>query len=63
MDQAALLFTGFIAIWLTQDESESRRKYACLFGLAGQPFLVLQCIHDRPMGNIRFVFRLHMDMD
>lgn len=38
MDQIALALTGFIAIWLTQDKDESRRKYACLFGLAGQPF-------------------------
>jgi len=38
MDQIAIALTGVIAIWLSQDERESWRKYACLFGLVGQPF-------------------------
>ena len=38
MEQIMIAFTGVIAIWLSQDKRDSFRKYACLFGLAGQPF-------------------------
>jgi len=38
MEQIAIVFTGAVAIWLTQQANESWKKYACLFGLAGQPF-------------------------
>jgi len=38
MDQIAIALTGVVAIFLSQDESANRRKYACLFGLASQPF-------------------------
>ena len=38
MVQLIIAVTGIISIWLTQDESENRRKYACIFGLMGQPF-------------------------
>jgi len=38
MDQIAIALTGVVAIWLSQDKDESWRKYACLFGLVGQPF-------------------------
>lgn len=35
--QIIIAIFGVTAVWLSQDEQESRRKYACLFGLAGQP--------------------------
>jgi hypothetical protein len=38
MDQIMIAFTGVIAIWITQQENDKLKKYACLFGLAGQPF-------------------------
>lgn len=38
MDQLAIAFTGVTAIFLTQSKHESRRRFACLFGIAGQPF-------------------------
>ncbi len=38
IEQIAIAFTGVIAIWLSQDDKESRRKFACIFGLIGQPF-------------------------
>jgi hypothetical protein len=38
MDQALIAITGIVAIWLSQDSRAGWRKYACLFGLAGQPF-------------------------
>ena len=36
--QLLLAVTGVVAILLTQSTRSDRRKYACLFGLAGQPF-------------------------
>ena len=38
MDQIAIAATGCIAIWLVNDRRERWRRWACLFGLAGQPF-------------------------
>ena len=38
LEQIAIAFTGVAAIWLSQDESEARRKWACIFGLISQPF-------------------------
>jgi len=38
MEQIAILFTGVAAIWLSQDKRENFRKYACIFGIIGQPF-------------------------
>ena len=38
MEQIGIALTGIVAIWLTQQSNESWKKYACLFGLAGQPF-------------------------
>lgn len=38
MEQIAIAMTGVVAIWLSQDARASWRRYACLFGIAGQPF-------------------------
>ena len=38
IEQILIACTGAVAIWLSQDARESWRKYACLFGMAGQPF-------------------------
>ena len=37
IEQIALGLTGGTAIWLSQDARLSVRKWACIFGLAGQP--------------------------
>jgi hypothetical protein len=37
-EQIAIALTGVVAIWLSQDKRNSFRKYACIFGLIGQPF-------------------------
>lgn len=37
-DQLIIALTGSLAIWLVNDERESRRKWAGVVGLAGQPF-------------------------
>lgn len=38
MDQLAIMFTGVTAVFLSQSKSERLRKFACIFGLIGQPF-------------------------
>jgi hypothetical protein len=38
VDQVGILQTGVIAVWLTQQKRESWRRWACIFGLLGQPF-------------------------
>jgi len=38
MDQLFIAITGVTAIFLTQSKDKQMRKYACLFGLMGQPF-------------------------
>ena len=38
MEQILIAFTGVIAMFLTQQSNEGVKKFACLFGIAGQPF-------------------------
>lgn len=33
-----IAITGAMAIWLSQDRRDEWKKYACIFGLVGQPF-------------------------
>jgi hypothetical protein len=40
IEQVAIAATGVTAIFLTQSRSANTRRYACLFGLAGQPFWI-----------------------
>lgn len=36
--QIGIAVFGVIAVWLSQAPNESQRRYACLFGMASQPF-------------------------
>jgi len=38
LDQIGIALTGLIAVWLTQDQRESWQRWACIFGILGQPF-------------------------
>lgn len=38
IEQFGIALFGVTAIFLSQAKSAEQRKYACLFGLAGQPF-------------------------
>jgi len=38
--QIIIAITGVVAIFLTQAENKQTQRYACLFGLAGQPFWI-----------------------
>ena len=36
--EIGIAVSGVIAVWLTQDKRESWRRWACIFGMLGQPF-------------------------
>ena len=38
LDQIGIAVSGVVAVWLTQDKRESWRRWACIFGMLGQPF-------------------------
>ena len=38
MEQIGIGLFGVLAIWLSQDERESIRRWACISGMAAQPF-------------------------
>lgn len=50
MEQLAIAITGGLAIWLTQQSNNALKKYACLFGLAGQPFWVYSAYAEEQWG-------------
>jgi hypothetical protein len=38
IEQIGIGLTGVVAIFLTQDKREQWRRWACIFGMVGQPF-------------------------
>jgi hypothetical protein len=38
LDQIGIALSGVIAVGLSQDKRESWRRWACVFGMLGQPF-------------------------
>lgn len=58
IDQIGIALTGVTAIFLTQSKLESRRRYACLFGMAGQPFWFYAAISAEQWG-VTFVCVLY----
>lgn len=38
IDQIAIAMLGAVAAWLSQERRESWRRWACIFGMVGQPF-------------------------
>jgi hypothetical protein len=38
MEQIGIALTGLLAIWLTQHKKVAYQRFACIFGLARQPF-------------------------
>jgi hypothetical protein len=45
--QLAITLTGVIAVWLALSMDNSVRRWAPVFGLAGQPFWCALFIHDK----------------
>ncbi|MDC0003769.1 hypothetical protein OAE19_05150 [Porticoccaceae bacterium] len=62
MTQAIILITGALAIWLTQQSNQAWQKYACLIGLAGQPFWLWSTYQSDQWGNAvtKHFLQLHM---
>jgi hypothetical protein len=52
MEQIAIAFTGVTAIWLSQSKNADWRRYACLFGLFGQPFWFYAAISAEQWGIV-----------
>lgn len=49
--QAIIMFTGIIAIYLTQQEKRKDwKKYACIFGLISQPFFLYTTYVNNQLG-------------
>ncbi|MGJ7542463.1 hypothetical protein [Variovorax sp. LT1R16] len=38
LDQIAIPILGALAAWGSQERRESWRRWACIFGIVGQPF-------------------------
>lgn len=38
MDQVAIVIFGVTAVYLTQQKRQDWKRWACIFGMAGQPF-------------------------
>lgn len=56
IEQAVIAFTGTVAIFLTQSKSAETRKYACLFGIAGQPFWIYSTYQAAQWGIFALTF-------
>lgn len=56
MEQIGIALTGAIAIFLSQDRRESVRKWACIFGIAGQPFWFLATYRAGQWGMFALCF-------
>ena len=56
MEQVIIAFTGCVAIWLTQQAKEAWKRYACLFGMAGQPFWIYAAWHTEQWGILLVSF-------
>ncbi len=50
MIQFLLAFTGFIAIYLTQQRNQQYKRYACIFGLLSQPFFLYETFNAGQWG-------------
>lgn len=58
IDQIGIVLTGVVAVALTQSAHESRRRFACIFGIIGQPFWFYAAIDARQWG-VTFVCVLY----
>lgn len=54
--QMAIAFTGVIAIYLSQQSNNDLKKYACLFGLVGQPFWFYSAYTSEQFGIFALCF-------
>lgn len=52
ISQLGIALLGVTAIFLSQSANKSHQKYACLFGLAGQPFWFYATITAQQWGMV-----------
>jgi hypothetical protein len=50
ISQLAILLTGAVAIWMTQQSNTELKRYACFFGLIGQPFWLYETFTSDQIG-------------
>jgi hypothetical protein len=48
--QLGIALFGVTAVYLSQDKRQSRARFACLFGLAGQPFWIVETYTHQQWG-------------
>lgn len=60
ISQVGIVLFGLVAVYLTQDKREERRKWACIFGLLSQPFWFISAASNNQPGVlfISFVYAL-----
>ena len=56
MEQLAIAVTGCVAIWLANDQRDAWRKWASVFGLAGQPFWFYSAFAAEQWGILALTF-------
>ena len=56
MEQIIIALTGSIAIWLTQQDNKEWARYACIFGLVGQPFWFISSYNSEQWGIFALCF-------
>ena len=60
LDQIGITLSGVIAVWLTQDERATWRRWACVFGMLAPAVLVLRGMEGRAVGYFFHVHALHV---
>jgi hypothetical protein len=56
IEQIAIALTGATAVWLSQDHRASWRKWACIFGVVGQPFWFYSAYQSEQWGIFALCF-------
>lgn len=60
ISQVGIVIFGLVAVYLTQEKKEERRRWACVFGLLSQPFWFISAAINYQPGIlfISFVYAL-----
>jgi hypothetical protein len=56
IEQIGIAFCGVTAVFLSQDKREHWRKWACIFGLIGQPFWFMAAWNAEQWGILALCF-------
>jgi hypothetical protein len=56
IEQVGIALTGAIAIWLTQQNNNEWKRYACLFGMVGQPLWFYSAYQAEQWGILALTF-------